>query len=204
MVVDLNSGQVLGGGCAPLPIRPRTGRCTTPSRIGGVVHTHSRWATVFAQSGRAFRRWAPRTPIPFWRGALHARMTRQEIEASTSARRAMSLPRFRTRSPASIPAVLVHSSRARFAWGADALDALEHAIVLEQVACMAWQNLLLQPGQPPMQPELLRRHYCRKHGEKNAYYGQLGREARHACICQPGRAAGPGTALPGHRAGLHG
>ena len=51
--------------------------------------------------------------------------------------------------------------------------------MLEQVACMAWQNLLLQPGQPPMQPELLRRHYCRKHGE-NAYYGQLGKEARHA------------------------
>ena len=85
---------------------------------------------------------------------------------------------FRTRSPASIPAVLVHS-HGPFAWGADALDALEHAIVLEQVACMAWQNLLLQPGQPPMQPELLRRHYCRKHGE-NAYYGQLGKEARHA------------------------
>ena len=148
--------------------------------IGGVVHTHSRWATVFAQSGRGI------PPL----GTTHAdtffgevpctrRMTRQEIEGEYERETGNVIAEtFRTRSPASIPAVLVHS-HGPFAWGADALDALEHAIVLEQVACMAWQNLLLQPGQPPMQPELLRRHYCRKHGE-NAYYGQLGKEARHA------------------------
>ncbi len=148
--------------------------------IGGVVHTHSRWATVFAQSGRGI------PPL----GTTHAdtffgevpctrRMTRQEIEGEYERETGNVIAEtFRTRSPASIPAVLVHS-HGPFAWGADALDALEHAIVLEQVACMAWQNLLLQPGQPPMQPELLSRHYCRKHGE-NAYYGQLGKEARHA------------------------
>lgn len=101
-------------------------------------------------------------------------MTQQEIEGEYERETGKVIAEaFRMRSPADIPAVLVHS-HGPFAWGADPLDALEHAIVLEQVAFMAWQNLLLQPGQAPMQPELLRRHYCRKHG-KNAYYGQRGK-----------------------------
>lgn len=180
VVVDLNTGNVLEGTLRPSSDTPthRVLYHAFPG-IGGVVHTHSRWATVFAQSGRGI------PPL----GTTHAdtffgqipctrRMTRQEIEGEYERETGNVIAEtFRTRSPADIPAVLVHS-HGPFAWGADPLSALEQAIVLEQVAFMAWQNLLLQPGQAPMQPELLCRHYCRKHGE-NAYYGQPGRGVRH-------------------------
>ena len=176
VVVDLNTGDVLEGALRPSSDTP-THRVLYNAfpHIGGVVHTHSRWATVFAQSGRGI------PPL----GTTHAdtffgeipctrRMTQQEIEGEYERETGNVIAEaFRMRSPADIPAVLVHS-HGPFAWGAGPLDALEHAIVLEQVAFMAWQNLLLQPGQAPMQPELLRRHYCRKHG-KNAYYGQPGK-----------------------------
>ena len=77
---------------------------------------------------------------------------------------------FRTIDPMSIPAVLVHS-HGPFCWGLDARRAVESAAVLEEVAMMAWHARVLDPTLPPMQRELLDRHYLRKHGE-NAYYGQ--------------------------------
>ena len=70
----------------------------------------------------------------------------------------------------SIPAVLV-CSHGPFTWGKTALEAVENAIVLEEVAYMAWQNLLLDPEIPNMQKVLLDKHYLRKHGS-GAYYGQ--------------------------------
>ena len=77
---------------------------------------------------------------------------------------------FQGKDPEDIPAVLVHS-HGPFAWGSDAMNAVHNAVVLEEVAFMAWHALMLEPSLPPMQQELLDKHYLRKHGA-NAYYGQ--------------------------------
>ena len=77
---------------------------------------------------------------------------------------------FQERDPDAIPAVLVHS-HGPFAWGTDPMDAIHNAVVLEEVAFMNFHAMMLEPGIPPMQQELLDKHYLRKHGA-NAYYGQ--------------------------------
>ena len=77
---------------------------------------------------------------------------------------------FKDKSPDDIPAVLVHS-HGPFTWGTDPMNAVHNAVVLEELAFMAWHNLVLDPTIPPMQQELLDKHYLRKHGA-NAYYGQ--------------------------------
>jgi L-ribulose-5-phosphate 4-epimerase len=77
---------------------------------------------------------------------------------------------FEGKDPNAIPAVLVHS-HGPFAWGTDPMDAVHNAVVLEELAFMNFHTMLLEPGIPPMQQELLDKHYLRKHGA-NAYYGQ--------------------------------
>ena len=77
---------------------------------------------------------------------------------------------FKEKSPDDIPAVLVHS-HGPFTWGTDAQNAVHNAVVLEELAFMAFHTEAIQPGKETMQPELLDKHYLRKHG-KNAYYGQ--------------------------------
>lgn len=77
---------------------------------------------------------------------------------------------FRGRNPNQIPAVLVRS-HGPFTWGATAAEAVHNAVVLEETAFMAWHTEQLTPGIPPIQRELLERHYFRKHGA-DAYYGQ--------------------------------
>ena len=80
---------------------------------------------------------------------------------------------FRNRDPMAVPAVLV-CSHGPFTWGKDPEEAVHNAVVLEEVAFMAWHAMLLEPGAGRMQQELLDKHYLRKHG-KNAYYGQGGK-----------------------------
>jgi len=77
---------------------------------------------------------------------------------------------FRDVSPAELPAVLVYS-HGPFIWGVDAHEAVHNAVVLEELAFMAWHNQMLESRIPSMQPELLDKHFFRKHG-KDAYYGQ--------------------------------
>lgn len=145
--------------------------------IGGVVHTHSRWATTFAQSGLGVPPLGT-THADYFYGEIPCtrKMTAKEIggryEWETGN---VIVETFRERSYEDIPAVLVHS-HGPFTWGTDPQNAVHNAVVLEEVACMAWQNLLLNRAQPAMQQELLDKHYLRKHGE-HAYYGQdtLGR-----------------------------
>jgi L-ribulose-5-phosphate 4-epimerase len=140
--------------------------------IGGVVHTHSRWATTFAQSGLDIPPLGT-THADYFYGEIPCtrKMTAKEIggryEWETGN---VIVETFRERSYEDIPAVLVHS-HGPFAWGTDPKNAVHNAVVLEEVACMAWQNLLLNRAQPAMQQELLDKHYLRKHGE-HAYYGQ--------------------------------
>lgn len=140
--------------------------------IGGVVHTHSRWATTFAQAGRGIPALGT-TQGDYFYGEIPCtrKMTPQEIggayEKETGT---VIIEAFKDLDPDAIPAVLVHS-HGPFAWGSDAMNAVHNAVVMEEVACMDFHALCLNPKLDSMQQELLDRHYLRKHG-KNAYYGQ--------------------------------
>ncbi|MCI8680934.1 MAG: L-ribulose-5-phosphate 4-epimerase [Oscillospiraceae bacterium] len=142
--------------------------------LGGVVHTHSRWATSFAQAGRDVPALGT-TQGDYFYGDIPCtrRMTPEEIggryELETGN---VIVETFRTRriDPDQVPAALV-CSHGPFAWGTDPLNAVHNAVVLEEVAFMAFHAMALNPNLPPMQRELLDKHYLRKHGP-GAYYGQ--------------------------------
>ena len=140
--------------------------------LGGIVHTHSRWATTFAQAGLDIPAMGT-THGDYFYGDIPCtrKMTPQEIagEYEKETGRVI-IETFAGKSPADIPGVTVHS-HGPFAWGKDAIDAVHNAVVLENVAKMAMFNLLLDRNIEPMQQELLDKHYLRKHGA-NAYYGQ--------------------------------
>jgi len=140
--------------------------------IGGIVHTHSRWATIFAQAGRGITAQGT-THADYFYGEVPCTrmMTEAEIQGEYEKQTGLLIKdTFRGKDPEAVSAVLVHS-HGPFAWGKDPLDAFHNAVVLEEVAFMNFHTLMLEPGTPPMQQELLDKHYLRKHG-KNAYYGQ--------------------------------
>ncbi len=142
--------------------------------LGGIVHTHSRWATSFAQAGRGIPAFGT-TQGDYFYGEIPCTrmMTPEEIAGAYELETGnVIIETFQTRKtdPAQVPAALVHS-HGPFAWGKDAFDAVHNAVVLEEVAFMAFHAMALSPGLAPMRQELLDKHYLRKHGP-GAYYGQ--------------------------------
>lgn len=174
VVVDLKTGQKVEG-----ELNPSSDTDThlvlynSFPEIGGVVHTHSRWATVFAQSGRGIPAIGT-THGDYFYGEIPCtrKMTAQEIGGKYEKETGnVIVETFKDKSPADIPAVLVHS-HGPFTWGTDPENAVHNAVVLEEIAFMAWHNIALDSDIAPMQQELLDKHYLRKHGA-NAYYGQI-------------------------------
>ena len=142
--------------------------------IGGVVHTHSTFAVGWAQAGRDIPALGT-THGDYFYGAIPCtrRMTPEEIAGEYELETGnVIVEEFRQRGldPNRVPGVLVHS-HGPFAWGSDAENAVHNAVVMEEVAKMAFLSTMINPDVLPMQQELLDRHYLRKHGP-GAYYGQ--------------------------------
>ena len=172
VVVDLQ-GKVVEGKWKPSSDTPtHLALYRAFPKMGGIVHTHSRWATSFAQAG---------LPIPamgttqgdYFYGDIPCtrKMTPAEIAGEYELETGnVIIETFKDIDPMTIPAVLVHS-HGPFTWGTDAMNAVHNAVVLEEVAFMDYHALSMNPGAGRMQQELLDKHYLRKHGA-NAYYGQ--------------------------------
>ena len=142
--------------------------------IGGIVHTHSSYATSWAQSGRS---------IPCY-GTTHADyiygevpclrcLNKEEIEEAYEENTGhLIVSEFKrlNKDPMAVPAVLC-KNHGPFAWGKNAMDAVHNAVVLEEVAKMAYRTEIINPKAVPAPSELQDKHYFRKHGA-NAYYGQ--------------------------------
>jgi L-ribulose-5-phosphate 4-epimerase len=139
--------------------------------IGGVVHTHSEWATSWAQSGRSLPAYGT-THADYYYGEVPCTrpLTRAEVETGYETETGKVIVETMTDlDPSAVPGVLVHG-HAPFTWGNDAKEAVYHAVVLEVVAKMAFRTELLG-NHNPIAKYLLDKHYLRKHG-KDAYYGQ--------------------------------
>ncbi|MFS7185679.1 L-ribulose-5-phosphate 4-epimerase [Serratia proteamaculans] len=175
VVVSLASGQTVEGSKKPSSdTATHLALYREFADIGGIVHTHSRHATIWAQAGLDIPAWGT-THADYFYGAIPCTrlMTEAEIEQDYELETGkVIIDTFRRRgiSPNAIPAVLVNS-HGPFAWGKDAHSAVHNAVVLEEIAYMGIFSRQLTPGIGSMQPALLDKHYLRKHG-KNAYYGQ--------------------------------
>lgn len=172
VVVDLD-GRVVEG-----ELRPSS---DTPAhlvlyrhfeRVGGITHTHSTHAVIFAQARREIPCLGTTHadhfdgPVPLAR-PLTAREVEEDYEGNTGR---VIVERFAGLDPVAVPGVLA-AGHGPFAWGRDAADSVHNAVALEAVAQMALGTLLLNPDAPPLEPHLLKKHYRRKHGPA-AYYGQ--------------------------------
>jgi L-ribulose-5-phosphate 4-epimerase len=139
--------------------------------IGGVVHTHSPWATSWAQAAKAIPVYGTTHadyfygPVPCTRA-----LTQEEVEGDYEANTgSLIVETFKQENCLSMPGVLVHG-HGPFTWGKEVLEAVHHAVVLEEVAMMAFRTELLG-NHKPLEQYLLDKHYARKHG-RDAYYGQ--------------------------------
>jgi L-ribulose-5-phosphate 4-epimerase len=173
VVVDLETGKVVEGELNPSSDTPTHLELyrSFPS-IGGVVHTHSRWATIFAQMGRGIPALGT-THADYFYGEIPCtrKLTPAEIAGEYELETGkVIVEAFAGRKPDDCPAALVYS-HGPFVWGSSPDNAVHNAVVLEELAMMAWHSLRLEPSLRPMQQELLDKHYLRKHGP-DAYYGQ--------------------------------
>ncbi len=171
MVVTDQNGNVVEGRYRPSSDTPTHIELYKAFDTGAVVHTHSKWATIWSQAGR---------PVPYL-GTTHADnfygdipVTRSLTDAQINAdyekeTGTVIAEAFKGIDPASVPAVLV-KNHGPFTWGDTAMKAVENAAVLEYVCEMAYYTLSISSG-ADMPRTLLDKHFLRKHG-KNAYYGQ--------------------------------
>ncbi len=174
VVVDLE-GKPISGANRPssdTPTHLELYRCFPD--IGAVVHTHSRWATSWAQAGRDLPAYGT-THADYFHGSIPCtrRLSSGEIRSDyeiNTGKVIVETYKNRLLAPDGIPGVLV-AGHGPFTWGADAMDAVQNAVVMEECAMMAIQTETINPECQPLEQDLLDKHYFRKHG-RTAYYGQ--------------------------------
>ncbi len=175
VVVDLITGNVVEGDKNPSSDTPtHLVLYRAFKNIGGVVHTHSRMATSFAQAGKGIIPLGT-THSDYFYGEIPCtrEMTAAEIKGDYEAETGnVIVETFESKgiNPDDIPGVLV-KNHGPFSWGTDAFNAVHNAVVLEEVANMNFNTMLINPGVEKINKNLLNKHYLRKHGA-NAYYGQ--------------------------------
>ena len=173
VLVSLDTGEVVEGRLNPSSDTPTHLELYKEfQEIGGIVHTHSRWATIFAQMGRGILPLGT-THGDYFYGEIPCtrEMTAQEIISEYEKNTAkVIIELFSGTKPLDMPAVLVRQ-HGPFTWGNSAHEAVHNAIILEEVAFMAWHTSLMQGQKAQMQQDLLNKHFFRKHGA-GAYYGQ--------------------------------
>lgn len=172
VVVDLDNTVVEGTLKPSSDTRTHTHLYRHFESIGGVTHTHSTYATAWAQAQQ---------PIPCF-GTTHADyaygeipctavMSNQQIERDYEEETGVQITdAFAGRDPKETPMVIV-AGHAPFTWGKDAAESVYHAVVLEEIARMALLTKTIDPSRGPLKQEIVDKHYLRKHG-KDAYYGQ--------------------------------
>ena len=175
VLVSLETGAVVDGNLRPSSDTPthRELYRAFPS-CGGIVHTHSEYATVFAQARQPIRCMGT-THADYFRGDVPVTRTMSEEEVEEEYEKNTGLVIIEAfigldLSPSDVPAVLV-ANHGPFTWGADPFAAIEHARILEYVARIEWRARCLNANAPRPCGYLLDKHYFRKHGA-SAYYGQ--------------------------------
>ena len=172
VVLDLNGNKIEGDLNPSSDTETHRKLYLDFENIGGIVHTHSRWATTFAQAGQGIRAYGT-TQADYFYGEIPCTrdMTVEEIEMNYEYNTgAVIVERFESLQPDTIPGVLV-KNHGPFTWGMNAFDAVHNAVVLEEVAMMDFHTQLLMGHRKSMPHILLDKHFMRKHGSK-AYYGQ--------------------------------
>lgn len=179
VLVELESGRLLEEGLSPSTDTPTHLELYRAfPQIGGVVHTHSPYATAWAQAGKDLPCYGT-THADYFYGPVPCVSALSEAELVAGYERQTGIAIGRTFAerriqPLEVPAALLHG-HAPFAWGKTVEDAVLHAAVLEEVARLAWHTLLLAPSLPPLPEALMNKHFLRKHGP-GAYYGQSPKE----------------------------
>lgn len=173
VVLELDSGKVVEGEFRPSSDTPTHLALYRAFReIGGVVHTHSLFATAWAQANREIPALGTTHADYFFGPVPCTRLLNEnEIQAGYEANTGLVIiEAFAGKDPLSCPAALV-GSHGPFTWGKSVDDAVHNAAVLEHVARLASETLRVFPSAPPMQQVLMAKHFFRKHGP-GAYYGQ--------------------------------
>ena len=173
VVLSLATGKVVEGSLKPSSDTPtHLVLYRAFKEIGGMVHTHSLYATAWAQACRGIPAYGT-TQADYWFGDVPCtrKLTATEIKTDYEINTGkVIVGTFKKKNPLQHPAVLV-ASHGPFTWGRNVNDAVHNAGVLEFVARLAGETLRINPWTPPMQPVLLGKHFLRKHGP-DAYYGQ--------------------------------
>ncbi len=172
VVVDLD-GKVVEGKLNPSSDTPTHIELYKAfPHIGGVIHTHSTWATSWAQAGRAIPAYGT-THADYFYGEIPCtrQLTPEEVETAYEKETgSVIIEAFKDKDPMAVPGVIVYK-HGPFAWGKTPHEAVHNAVVMETVANMAYHAEMINPDHSPIEQYLLDKHYMRKHGP-NAYYGQ--------------------------------
>jgi L-ribulose-5-phosphate 4-epimerase len=172
VIVDLDNNIVEGSMRPSSDTKTHTHLYRHFDSIGGVTHTHSTYATAWAQTQQAIPCYGT-THADYAYGEIPctAVMTDEQIERDYEEETGVQITDvFKDRNPKEVPMVIV-AGHAPFTWGKNGADAVYHAVILEEIARMAYLTKTLQQNTAALKQGIVDKHYLRKHG-KNAYYGQ--------------------------------